>query len=370
MIRITTSGVLRNYKSSLMRSSSNLYSAQNKVLTQRNFNHYAEDPAAATQAFKLRRLHSRTGDQITNNTSLLTKFQSAWSSVSTVKKLVEDGVNDAALRAVNDPTASGRQPLGEVLSSSAKSIVQSLNIQYADSFIFAGSNADTPPFSWSESGGLMYQGVSVDAGGIGTRPEGTPPNPSEPSISSAWSTYYGDNPEFAKLVTATYETTYIDIGAGLSEDSSGQINRESAFNAAISGIDILGYGLDADGDPKNAVSIMTKLSEIFGRCDASSGAYASDEDQKMASRLTEKLQGSLAALTNKWTSMDGQCQYLTSNKERLVDTGDELNEQILSLEQADLADAITEFSWAQYCYNSALKVGNSILSQSLIDYMN
>ena len=32
----------------------------------------------------------------------------------------------------------------------------------------------------------------------------------------------------------------------------------------------------------------------------------------------------------------------------------------------DLADAITSFSWAQYCYNAALKMGNSILSESLM----
>jgi flagellar hook-associated protein 3 FlgL len=49
---------------------------------------------------------------------------------------------------------------------------------------------------------------------------------------------------------------------------------------------------------------------------------------------------------------------------------DTLNEQFLDIEQCDLADAITSFSWAQYCYNAALKVGNQILSQSLIDYMD
>ena len=44
--------------------------------------------------------------------------------------------------------------------------------------------------------------------------------------------------------------------------------------------------------------------------------------------------------------------------------------QILSVEQIDMADAITEFSWQQYCYNAALKVGNQLLGQTLIDYMN
>ena len=36
----------------------------------------------------------------------------------------------------------------------------------------------------------------------------------------------------------------------------------------------------------------------------------------------------------------------------------------------DLADAITEMMWAQYSYNAALRIGNQILSQSLIDYLN
>ena len=41
----------------------------------------------------------------------------------------------------------------------------------------------------------------------------------------------------------------------------------------------------------------------------------------------------------------------------------------MNLEQVDLADAITEFSWDYYCYSAALKIGTQLLSQSLIDYM-
>ena len=35
-----------------------------------------------------------------------------------------------------------------------------------------------------------------------------------------------------------------------------------------------------------------------------------------------------------------------------------------------MADAISAFLWAQYSYNAALKVGNSILGQSLMDYLS
>ena len=60
-------------------------------------------------------------------------------------------------------------------------------------------------------------------------------------------------------------------------------------------------------------------------------------------------------------------QVALSSKKAELDT---LQEQILGIEDVDLADAITSYSWAQYCYNVSIKVGNSILSQSLMDYMN
>ena len=48
--------------------------------------------------------------------------------------------------------------------------------------------------------------------------------------------------------------------------------------------------------------------------------------------------------------------YLRTNLERLETEKVTLNEQILDVEQIDLADAIIAFSWDQFCYNSALKV--------------
>lgn len=368
-MRVTTNGTMLSYKSSLMKSANQLNFARDKVLSSRSFSTYAEDPAAATQAFKLRRLFSRTNDQISSSNALISKYESAWTSVGTTKNMLEQAAKDVALRGESGSTAAGRQPLGEVLSSTAKSIVQTLNSQYAGTFIFGGSNADKAPFSWSESGGLLFQGVSVDAGLPGA-PEGTPPDPSSKPLPTEWATYYGANEEFKKLAQMSHEAVYVDIGAGLSEDENGILNSASVFNASISGIELLGFGVDADGDSKNAVSLIKNLSDIYKRCDAKDGAYASESDRTTAERLAKKLDSSLSKLTNKWTNLDGDADYLKDNKERLVSTSNTLNEQILDLEQVNLADAIKEYSWAQYCYNSALKVGNSLLSQSLIDYMN
>ena len=67
--------------------------------------------------------------------------------------------------------------------------------------------------------------------------------------------------------------------------------------------------------------------------------------------------------------MDTKSEFLVANGTRLKDQGYNLKEQIADIEQVDLADAINNLSWAYYCYSSALKIGNQLLSQSLIDYM-
>ena len=55
--------------------------------------------------------------------------------------------------------------------------------------------------------------------------------------------------------------------------------------------------------------------------------------------------------------------------ELLEDNFYNLQEQYAALEDVDMVDSITSFIWAQYCYNAALKVGNNVLSESLMDYL-
>ncbi len=340
-MRITTSAVLTNYRADLSNSTAQLDYSRNKVLSGRNFNSYAEDPASATLAFQLRRQHSTATDQLNNTTALISKYEAAWNGLSTAKNLVEEGAKEVSLRVGSDSTGAGRQPLGEVMTSSAESIVQAMNASYGGSFVFAGNDGDTVPFSW-DNGNLLYRGIRVDS------PEGSE--------------------DYELLQQMAAEDNFIDVGSGLAE-VNGELVDATAFNSALSGIQMLGFGVDEDGDPKNAISIMAEIGEILSDCDPDSGAYATAADEEDAERLGQKLEDAMHELINEWTNLDGQANYLNLNESQLDSTIFILNEQVLNLEQVDLADAITEFSWAQYSYNAALKVGNSILSESLMDYM-
>ena len=84
----------------------------------------------------------------------------------------------------------------------------------------------------------------------------------------------------------------------------------------------------------------------------------------------DKLKAAQETLTSDHVELNARSSFLKTNQERLELQASQLNMQIMDVEQVDLADAITGFSWDMYCYNAALKIGNQLLSQSLIDYMN
>ncbi len=69
------------------------------------------------------------------------------------------------------------------------------------------------------------------------------------------------------------------------------------------------------------------------------------------------------------TTLGTKSQFLTATKDRLETDKLNLSTQLDNVVNIDMADAITQYSWAQYAYNAALKVGTSILSPSFIDFM-
>ena len=441
MIRSTTNGVLKSYRYNLQRSSYTLNKATNTVLTGRNFDTYAADPATAARCFQMRRSFQRTNSQYSVGESVVRKYDQAWSALGSVVDDVNNQKTSSAyqdiLRSINDPTASGRNALGQSLTELAKGIVQTMNGRYGDNFIFAGADGLNVPFTWGEDGTLCYRGIPVDAAVPDVAmSNGTPltlndqgqydPDGTNYLLAGQVKTIRVDDYEAAVqagnaptvlrdttgagqlvdadgnistteryyLVLNTSETIskadyeqaekdlssldylskseakYADLGLGLQEDSeTGEVISSSVFNVALQGINFLGYGVDEDGDPKNIVSIISRMGQILLNCDATTGAFAEGERDEFQ-RLADKFETSAALLQDKHIELDTQADFLKSNQTQLENMAYTLEQQFLGIEDVDPAEAISQLSWAKYCYNTALKVGNGILSQSLMDYIN
>lgn len=505
MIRATTGGVLRGYRKNLMDSFIRDNKARNTVLTQRTFNSYAEDPAAAAKAFRLRKSRMMVNSQHAVCQDTYSKFQSAFTCLDTVSKLIDtrngDGagcLKDTTLEMLNDPVGDARTQLSKVLDQLSQGIVQNLNQKYGDDFIFAGADGHNVPFEVKQVDGkdkLYYRGVPVDAqmpevqmGADGKTPiimnkDGqydptatgddvyylksanvktisvadykklyTVPqvdevqDPQDPtktipqevdkdgnlggdggfykladgsgviSISEYDATveraknppqllqdatgnvrvdengaptpgekYYlvidGDPKEqlmsqkdyntaktdAEKLEYLMNEKRFVDIGLGFQENEDGKLIESSAFDEALNGLTFLGYGLDEDGDPKNIYSIVQRLREIADS--VPDGEMWSTETYEEFRGLVGKLETAADNYKTEYTNMDAGTLKLKNNLALLEDNFYGLQEQYSEIEDVDMADAISSFLWAEYCYNAALKVGNSILSQSLMDYL-
>lgn len=338
MIRITTNGTLYSYKSQLMNSTNKLNDAYNTVLTGRKFNSYDADPAAATQAFRLRSSLATADKQSSNNDTVIKKFSTAWDIIGDVyNDLTIEMGKVPALEGSNDTNLSVLPELGKVLKSGAEAIVQDMNAKYGDNFIFGGAETLEVPFELRD-GKLFYRNQEVDA--------------------------MNDD-----AYDAIDDSLYVDIGLGFQEGADGELISSSAYDSALNGLDFLGYGEDAAGNPNNIVSIMWQMGEIFEGYDIDTNTWTNGSREK-AQELMKKLEDAADTLNEQHTKLDADTSYLYTNLDRLTTTKDNLNEQIVNVEDVDKAQAIMDLVWAQQAYNAALKIGTNIIPQSLLDYMN
>ena len=466
MIRATTGGVMKGYRSNLMNSFIGMNSARNTMLSQRVFNSYAEDPAAAAKAFRLRKSRLMVDSQHDICNDVLKKYDTAYACLQSIDEVLDtkDGQYGAYMKTLkgvtlswlNDPTGDAREQLSKVLDQTSDLITQTMNQKYGDNFIFAGADGHNVPFEVKtmEDGTkkLFYRGISVDAAvpdvmtfkdnngdtqllevnaGTNLMSQGggsyikmdtsalikqsdfddiiiNDPTAQQPNIlyKDAAGTplcfnekgevvdpaaYTGDiyylNMDKAQadglvMTTKDYDTAckdaeklkylaneknYVDIGLGFKEDENGNLLDSSGFNAALPGISFLGYGVDEDGDPKNIYSIVQRLTEISDS--VPEGGKWTDDVYDEFDRLVGKLETACSSFKTEFTNLAAGTTKLDNQEQLLVDNFDNLQEQYAALEDVDMVDSITSFIWAEYCYNAALKVGNSILSESLMDYL-
>ena len=433
MVRATTGGVLKSYRYNLMNSFISSNKARETMLTQRVFNSYAEDPAAAAKSFRLRKSRMMTSSQLSVCQDTYYKHSAGFQCLLTIDELIDTTngkgtamttLKDTTLEMLNDPKGDARVQLTKVLDQLSDTIVQNLNQTYGDDFIFAGADGQNVPFTVEEVNGvkkLFYRGVSVDAtppgailtdaatGNNVTDANGNYVMASSPTLSK---TEYDDaiaageatgnfisykasdgsggtvdryvriadaetmseedynkaKTDAEKLDYLMNEKRFVDIGLGLQEDENGKLIESSAFNDALNGLTFLGYGMDEDGDPKNIYSIIQKLKGIAESV-PDEGTWSADVYEDFRG-LVSKLEDASSNFKTEFTNMDAGTQKLKNNMSLLEDNVYSLKEQYSNIEDVNMADAITSFIWAEYCYNAALKVGNSILSQSLMDYLN
>lgn len=331
-MRISTNSIMRNYRGNLNKSANQLNSARERALTERKFSKASEDPAGATKAFQLRREYLKNEDYMDNigvAQGQLSATESSLMQVNNMGKEIKAGV----LRAENGATSiEGRTAIAQDFDAMAESMVMSMNAKFGDKFLFGGASTKEVPFKL-EDGRLSYRGIDV--------------NTTDPD-------------KLAELKAMSQETNYMDLGFGMRKDSKGDIIKGTAQNVSTPGIEALGFGNNAEGISQNMVTLVLDMAKELRK---------EPLDQAKVQQMSKQFDKNFNSNIDKVTKLGSASKFLEDTESRLTDSRLNLNEKMLKVENVDKAEAITEFSWAEYSYNAALKVGNSILSQSFIDFM-
>ncbi len=360
-MRITTNAILRNYKSNLATSMSNLDVARTQVMTQRKFNSTMEDPSSALRAAVLNRKYARNEDFL-NLVKDIQSYQDAQEDAAMqINNISLNLSKHYGIEALNGTNGSieTRKTYAEAWRGAQESILLSLNASYEEKYVFAGSDGMNPPFRMTTDANgkqvLLYRNVDVTTGNL-YKADGT----------------VDTNNAAQRLEELSKDSSFVDLGFGLTlnsktSDASSAVNVDasSAFNISLPGINLVGFGeyTNADGTttPKNMLLLIGEIANTLKQPD-----FDYDKYKDLLGKFDERRSDVLKHVTTLGTNTE----FLTTTADRLQTNEINLTQQIDNVVNVDMAEAIMNFSWAQYAYNSALKVGNNILTPSFIDFMN
>lgn len=334
MLRITTSSLIRNYKSNLGKSISNLDLARTKVMTQRNFTKGYQDPTGAVRESALNWKYDRNQDYIDaidDAQSFQDAQEDAITQINTQARYLSKQYGLEAMNGTNW-TYDVRKTYAQAFRQAQESMTMSMNATYGDKFVFGGADGAHTPFELKDVDGkkvLFYRGYSVE------------------------------HPDMEKM---SKEEVYIDLGFGLTmDDATGKVANSSGFNISLPGINVVGYWKDENGTSKNIINLAGEIADVLEQED-----FDLDEYKKLLNAFDD----ARGVLSDNLTTLGTRTNFLTTTKSRLEDQQINLTEQYDNVVNVDMAEAITEFSWAQYAYNAALKIGTNILTPSFIDFMS
>ncbi len=367
-MRITTSMMIRNYQTNLSKTTENKMNYQNKVLTQRNFTSVKEDPAAAAKASHLTRQYLKNEDYLEMSKDLQSKLDAQEDSVYQVVKYAEELFAKIGKESLNGTNLEQRETYANTVVSIRDSIIQSLNATYSNTFIMAGANGTEAPFSMNANGKLTYRGEEVD-----------------------------NDASKTQLAKWRDEGLFIDIGLGLEFNSAGdEIISSTAFNIAFSGLSAIWdekspagkatslkietgdntIGIAAAQDYRQEVTMGegkdNMANNLVDLCSQLALELLQDDgnfDYESCDAMLTKLKKFHEQADNSLTGIGVKSDFLEKSIDRMESNELSLATQLERVVTPDMAIAITNYSYSQYAYNAALRIGVNLLSQSFLDFM-
>ena len=341
-MRVADKTTQRNYLKYLNNARNDYAETNMKIASGNRFIKLSDDVSAGTRMLNSRVELFKSEKQLSNVQAINSEFKAVEDSMISMNDVLNEIIGSKLIRASSETAGdTGRVTIAAELKSMKEEIIQFANMKFATKYPFGGSTAKVAPFSLSDDGKLLYNGIDVDS--VKQRTDGT--------------RYYVDENGVEQEI-AKDNPLFIDIGLGVRVDGN-SFNSVSGFEASFSGLQILGFGVDDEsGNTNNIINLITQIEDTLINYDP---------------ERFHELQGHLVARVDVFrtnlTDMGAKTNFLDTMETRLQNQVDNYKFRIDELVGINDAEEATNQSMNDYILKAVIQMGSQILPVSLWDYL-
>lgn len=399
-MRVTNSSTYRNYTTSVNNVHANLNKSLTKISSGREYESAAENPISY---YRGKAIDSQYLD-VLSKSSLITdvkaRLEQQEDGAYHIQNLLAEAKKTVIKARTGTTTGTAMGTLRDELLQKEHSIVNDLESQYQDFYVYGGNDVSTPPFSLSNDGMTLtyshtFPGESEptnfemklteqeDANGDGTGvykfelqedTANTPPKATPERLVQAMSEQgymdlgYGDIRDHSTLLD-TY-TGGLNLLTGLTSDSIISSSNTAGFDAETYVNDTIMQKL-TDG-PLGLIAQTVKSMDNYLAEGSADHPELEDDREKLdkdLARLMDEMAVSEHTTSTVYSDLGNKYKILEDTETRLNTLKDALTVQYKDVVGADPYASIYEMFNNQYAYNAALQVGSNLMQSSLFDFV-
>ena len=399
--KVSTSSFFNNMSETTVAQEAVLYNTQAQLSSGKKINQPSDDPLSAAQLSIIK-------NQIAQNSTYSTTIGAANQAIQMASSSASDALGELqnvyqlAVQARNGSYgASDLKNLGSTLSGILSSLTQTANATDGQgNYLFSGAQSGTQPFQFngtnyiysgdqtvayartspatltqtSWTGASLFQGGlsgdgAVDAAATGTNSgNGVIAN----IIQSSPGSYNGHNYSVAfsqtgnQLQTTITDTTTSTVVSGPSNFTNGQAISFAGVNLTITGTPVAGDSFTVSPAVKvNALDAVAQLTNALNN----SGSLTQSQLGNVLASAQRAISSSITNLTSESALMGSEINSLGTQLTTTQNQGISLESSRSSLEDVDMAKAITDFTAQKTALTASLQSFAAISGLSLFNYL-
>ncbi len=393
-MRVVNSSMYRKFTSGVNNAHANLIKSYNKVSSGEAYEKAAENPLAHYRGKKIDDQFQESLAKTTLIKDVKNRLYQQELGAYDIQTTLAAAKNQVQRCRTGTTSDEALMTLRDDLLQKMHTVVNDLNAQYENFYVFGGNDISTSPFSLSADGTTLtfnhkYPGeqnvttitmkLTENADGTWTYKDAGISGTTYDSNGNAVTLNAAQAKE--KLLTAMKEQGRMDLGYGSIQD------RSTLMDTYTGGLNVL-TGLNSDaviagaGDPAtdpNGKDILDYLNEsavaLIGQAVLSVDSYKAsgtgDKTQlyEVLGKTIEQMTQTEHTVSTVYSDLGNKYKALDDTQTKMKKVQDSMQEQYNDLLGADPYMAIMEMFNNQYSYNAALQVGSNLMNTSLFDFM-